>query len=247
MSVQPSLLYYAKNGEIDRVKALLESTQTFPPISDPEVIKQIILCEKACVDLIELLLSKNILTVCNLNNVMSDSDVLNLAHSRFDILEFVIKNSFIDPSFNNNSLIKKLSQIGWYSALEILLHDTRVYPAINECIIIAGNNSNLFTKRILENKAKEIAKLNENTNVLLSLIKGGETECARKLAKSKLIFIPINDTETITNLILSERGPDSDLFEFLLSKNMIVVFDFNMTEIDKICADLKKFKLLVLI
>lgn len=162
--------------------------------------------------------SNNINDICFLNSMFS---YLVGTGEYTDLIVDMIKDKRIDPSSNDNILIKNATDNGFSHIICILLGDERVNPFINNNYVLKKSikcNYNDVIKKILRHPNFQI---NDNSNVFLTACKYGN------LDSISLLFAyydpSYNNNEGIISIIESIKNIDKNkIISLLLENNKIL-------------------------
>jgi len=80
-------------------------------------------CVNNNLDIVKILLIHDRLTT-------KDNNLLKISCYHYEIIQLLLKDGRLDPSYQNNDLIKKASKKGYVEIVKLLLNDSRIQQQI---------------------------------------------------------------------------------------------------------------------
>ncbi len=143
-----------------------------------------------------------------------------IQYKHLNLFNILLNNKKIDPSINNNTIIKNSSQYGYLEIVKLLLNDKRVDPTAdnNYSIRLASQNGHLEIVKLLLND-KRVDPSTNNNDAIEFASKNGHLEIVKLLLSDKRVdpsdnrnyairYASYNGHLEIVKLLLSDKRVD---------------------------------------
>lgn len=140
-----------------------------------------------------------------------------IRRGNIEIVKMILNSNHLDPSFDDNFLIKEASKGGYAEIVGILLSDSRVDPTVenNLPIRVAVENSRLETVKLLLNDERVNAGADNNFSINIAI--------RYNFTKITLLLLsnPNVDPSTVNNVYESIKNCNIDILSALIADSRV--------------------------